>query len=121
MRTLWGRIWPSNIIKGMNDRNQKEVKRMKPDRPLILSVILLAAGLGIIFGYCHGTVGLNVAIPVSGASFILCTTTTGPGAMSGFALTVLGVFLLIWALVCAVIGQIRPVVSSRGREEPSKE
>jgi hypothetical protein len=93
---------------------------MKPDRPLILSVILLAAGLGIIFGYCHGTVGLNVAIPVSGASFILCTTTTGPGALGGFVLTVLGVFLLVWALICAVIGQIRPIDSSRGGPEPPK-
>ena len=90
---------------------------MKPDRPLILSVIMLAAGLGIIFGYCHGTVGLNVAVPVSGASFILCTTTTGPGALGGFALTVLGVLLLIWALICAIIGQIRPIDSIRHRPE----
>ena len=86
---------------------------MKPDRPLILSVILLAAGLGIVFGYCHGTVGLNVAIPVSGASFILCTTTTGPGALGGFALTVLGVLLLIWALICSIIGEIRLLGPSR--------
>jgi hypothetical protein len=94
---------------------------MKPDRPLIVSVILLAAGLGIIFGYCHGTVGLNVAVPVSGASFILCTTTTGPGALGGFALTVLGVLLLIWALICAIIGQIRPIDSIRSRPEPPKD
>jgi len=89
---------------------------MKPDRPLIVSVIVLATGLGTIFGYCHGTVGLNIVIPVSGASFNLCTTTTGPGALGGFALTVLGVLLLIWALICAIIGQIRPIDSSR--EEP---
>jgi hypothetical protein len=94
---------------------------MKPDRPLILSVILLAAGLGIIFGYCHGTVGLNVAIPVSGASFILCTTTTGPGALGGFALTVLGVLLRSWALICAIIGQFRPIDFSRGEPGLPKE
>ena len=93
---------------------------MKPDRPLIVSVLLLAAGLGLIFGYCHGTVGLNAAIPVSGASFNLCTTTTGPGALGGFALTVLGLLLLIWALVCAIMGQIRLLGPGRKREEPPK-
>jgi hypothetical protein len=94
---------------------------MKPDRPLILSVIMLASGLGIIFGYCHGTVGLNVAIPVSGASFILCTTTTGAGALGGFALALTGVLLLVWALICAIIQQIRPVDSGRGGPELPKE
>jgi hypothetical protein len=93
---------------------------MKPDRPLIVSVLLLAAGLGLIFGYCHGTVGLNAAIPVSGASFNLCTTTTGPGALGGFALTVLGALLLIWAVLCAVVGQIRLLGLGRKREEPPK-
>ena len=93
---------------------------MKPDRPLIVSVLLLAAGLGLIFGYCHGTVGLNAAIPVSGASFNLCTATTGPGALGGFALTVLGLLLLIWALVCAIMGQIRLLGPGRKREEPPK-
>ncbi len=94
---------------------------MKPDRPLILSVLLLAAGLGFIFGYCHGTVGLNAAIPVSGASFNLCTTTTGPGALGGFALTVLGLLLLIWALLCAIVSQIRLIGQGRKREESAKD
>jgi hypothetical protein len=93
---------------------------MKPDRPLIVSALLLAAGLGLIFGYCHGTVGLNAAIPVSGASFNLCTTTTGPGALGGFALTVLGLLLLIWAVLWAVVGQIRLLGPGRKREEPPK-
>ncbi|MGA3135675.1 MAG: hypothetical protein ABSC88_06755 [Terracidiphilus sp.] len=102
------------------ERNS-EVTRMKPDRPLILSVLLLAAGLGLIFGYCHGSAGLTAALPISGASFNLCTTTTGPGALGGFALTMLGFLLLIWSLLCAIVSQIRLIGSGRKREEPPKD
>jgi hypothetical protein len=94
---------------------------MKPDRPLIISVLFLASGLGVLFGYCHGTVGLSVAIPVSQASFNLCTTTSGPGALGGFALTVIGLLLLIWALFLAIAGQFRPAGASEDRPEPKKD
>jgi hypothetical protein len=90
---------------------------MKPDRPLIASVVFLAIGLGILFGYCHGTAGLSAAIPVSGASFNLCVATTGPGALGGFALTVLGVLLLLWAVFLAVAGQIRLLGVGRKKAE----
>ena len=90
---------------------------MKPDRWLILAVIVLAAGLGLIFGYCHGTVGLNVALPISSASFNLCTTTTGPGSLGGFALTVLGALLLLWAFFCAIVSQIRLLRPHRNKVE----
>ena len=90
---------------------------MKSDRPMILSVVLLAAGLGILFGYCHGTAGLSAAIPVSGASFNLCITTTGPGALGGFALTVLGVLLLLWAVFLAIVGEIRLLGPRRKLDE----
>ena len=94
---------------------------MKPDRPLILSVLLLAAGLGLIFGYCHGSAGLTAALPISGASFNLCTTTTGPGAVGGFALMVLGLLLLIWSWLSAIVSQIRLLGRGGKREEPAKD
>ncbi|HEY1159821.1 MAG TPA: hypothetical protein VGE83_04280 [Terracidiphilus sp.] len=94
---------------------------MRPDRSLIASVVFLAIGLGFLFGYCHGTAGLSAAIPVSGASFNLCVTTTGPGALGGFALTVLGVLLLLWATLCAIVGQVRLVFAGRKKVEQAKD
>jgi hypothetical protein len=94
---------------------------MKPDRSLIASVAFLAIGLGILFGYCHGTAGLSAAIPVSGASFNLCITTTGPGALGGFAMTVIGVLLLLWAVFLAIMGQIRLLGPGGKREEGTKD
>jgi hypothetical protein len=94
---------------------------MKADRPLILAVLLLAAGLGLIFGYCHGTVGVSAALPLSGASLAICTTTTGPGALGGFVLTVLGVLLLLWATFLAIVAQFRLIAPGRKPEGGAKE
>ena len=81
---------------------------MKSDRPLIGSIVFLAAGLGLVFGYCHGTVALSTAYPLSGSSLQLNITTTGIPAFCGSALIVIGLLLLIVALVAAIIGQFRP-------------
>lgn len=80
---------------------------MRPDRPLIVSVLCLAAGLGLIFGYCNGTAGMSAAYPLSGASLNVAITTNGPGALGGVALTALGLLLLIWAFLAAIVSQIR--------------
>ncbi len=90
---------------------------MKPDRPLIVSVLVLAAGLGLTFGYCDGTVALNAGYPLSAASFKLCVSTFGPAAIGGPILTLLGVLLLIWALLCAILGQIGLVGSSKEQDQ----
>ena len=93
---------------------------MRADRPLISSVLCLAAGLGLIFGYCNGTAGISAAYPLTGASVNICTTTTGPGALGGVVLTALGALLLIWALLCAIVslaGGKRPVVTKVERVE----
>jgi uncharacterized membrane protein len=79
---------------------------MNTDRLVIASVACLALGLGLIFGYCHGTAGFSAAYPVAGASLQLSLTTTGLPAVAGFAFTVVGMLLLIWALVDAVFRQI---------------
>lgn len=86
---------------------------MRPDRPLIVAVLLLASGSGLIFGYCHGTAGVNAAYPLSGCAVNLCTTTTGPGALGGLMLLLLGVFVLLWTFVLAVLAQFGMLVPRR--------
>jgi len=77
---------------------------MNCERSLIASIVFLATGLGLIFGYCHGTIGLSGAYPVAGAALELSIKTTGLPAITGVAATLIGVVLLIVALVQAVVG-----------------
>ena len=93
---------------------------MNTDRLVIASVVSLALGLGLIFGYCHGTAGFSAAYPVAGASLQLSLTTTGLPAMAGFAFTVVGILLLIWALVDAVVRQIELHAPRKGHQERLK-
>ena len=90
---------------------------MRSDRSLIVSVLLLAAGLGLTFGYCNGTVGLNAGYPLSGASLKLSITTYGPAALGGPALTALGLVLLLWSWLRAIFQQIGLFGTSADREE----
>jgi signal transduction histidine kinase len=82
---------------------------MKSDGPLILAVLFLASGLTIIFSYGIGTAGFNAAYPFSAANLQLSIATTGPAAISGLALTALGVLLLIWAFICAIVGEFKSI------------
>jgi hypothetical protein len=93
---------------------------LKPDRFVIGSVLFLSWGLWLIFGYCNGTAGMNLASPLSGASLNICITTNGPGAPGGIALTAVGVLLLIWALVWSIVGQFRRDGSREKRAELPK-
>jgi hypothetical protein len=86
-----------------------EVTPMRSDRPLIVSILLLASGLGLVFGYGNGTAGFNAAYPVSAASLQLAITTTGPAALGGLILTVLGLLTMAWALICAFVGQVQQI------------
>ena len=78
---------------------------MKSDYILLGSVLLLAIGLGLIFGYTHGTIGFSAAAPVSGASLQVSINTTGLPAMAGVPLTMLGLLLLIAAAITAIVRQ----------------
>jgi hypothetical protein len=86
---------------------------MKPDRLLIVSVLCLSSGLGLIFGYCDGTVGVNAAFPLTGCSLHICTTTNGPGALGGMVLTVLGAALLLCATLVAIIHQVQLIATRK--------
>jgi len=77
---------------------------MKSDGPMILAVVLLGAGVSMIFGYGVGSAGFNAAYPISAANLHLSIATTGPAALGGFALTVLGLLAMVWALLSAIVG-----------------
>jgi hypothetical protein len=79
---------------------------MKSERPLIASVLFLAAGMTLLFGYCSGASSFNLAYPFAASAIHLDITTTGPAAIGGVALTLAGALLLAWALVAAILDQI---------------
>lgn len=94
---------------------------IKPDRFVIASVLFLSTGLGLIFGYCNGTVGMSAAFPLSGASLNICTTTNGPGALGGVVLTVTGVLLLLCALFLSILRQFPKKESSGSAIHPPRD
>jgi hypothetical protein len=71
---------------------------------LVTAVICLAVGIGVFFGYCHGTTGVQFDFPVSATAIHLDITTTGVPAIVGPALTLVGAFLLIVATIIALVG-----------------
>jgi hypothetical protein len=79
---------------------------MKADRPLIASVVFLATGLSLIFGYCTGATSFNAAYPIASSALHVDITTIGPAAVGGIALVGVGLLLLTWALLGAIVSQI---------------
>lgn len=79
---------------------------MRCERPLIAAIVFLATGLSLIFGYCNGVSSLNAAYPLSNSVLHLDLTTTGPAALGGISLTAIGVLLLVWSFLGAIVGQI---------------
>ena len=93
---------------------------MNCERSVIASVLLLTLGVGLIFGYCHGTVGFSAAHPVSATSLQVSITTTGLPALAGSVSTVIGVLLLIVALIQAIVGQVPWPGESAKKVVPAK-
>jgi len=91
---------------------------MRAERPLIASVVFLTTGLSLIFGYCTGNSSFNAAYPLGASALHLDITTIGPAAVGGVALVALGVLIMVWALLCAIVGQIAHLVS--GEREPDR-
>ncbi len=79
---------------------------MNCERSLIAAVVFLATGIGLIFGFTHGTVGFGAAYPIAGTSFEISLKTMGAPALGGVIATLLGILLLLIALVQAVVAQI---------------
>ncbi|HEX3893559.1 MAG TPA: hypothetical protein VHW46_13370 [Terracidiphilus sp.] len=69
---------------------------------LLISVVCLAAGLIILFTYCHGTTSMSAGYPLSGMSVHLDMTTTGVPALLGLPLTLGGAGLLLIAWCAAI-------------------
>jgi hypothetical protein len=91
---------------------------MRPDRPLLGSILFLAAGLGAIFGYCHGTTSLSELYSVGASTLHIDLITTGPAVLCGLGLTAIGLLLLAWASIAAIAGLIMQMFS--GVKEPQR-
>lgn len=74
---------------------------------LVVAVVCLAAGIGVIFGFCNGTTGLSLGSPLSASSIHIDITTTGAGVPIAVGLVALGTFLLIVATIIALVGLLR--------------
>lgn len=83
---------------------------------LVVGVLCLAAGIGVIFGYCHGTTGLQFGYPLSASSIHIDITTTGAGVPIAVGLVAIGAFLLIVDTIIALVGIFR----GRGNGGPLK-
>lgn len=92
---------------------------MRADRPLIASVVFFATGLSLILGYCTGASSLNAAFPIGASTLHLDITTSGPAALGGIALLGLGLLLLIWALLAAIVHQVT-LLAGRSSRDPDR-
>ena len=93
---------------------------MKSDRLVIGAVLFLAAGLGLLLGFCNGATALSVAYPVSGTNVHVDITTTGIPVLAGVPLTAAGALLLFIALIAAIVSQFRRPESYRTAELVSR-
>jgi len=78
----------------------------RSDGPLILAMVFLGAGLGVLIGFCNGTTGFSASYPFTGSILHVEMTTTGVGVMGGLAATAIGVLLLVWAVLAAIVSLV---------------
>ena len=78
----------------------------RSDGPLILAMVFLGTGLGVLIGFCNGTTGFSASYPLTGSILHVEMTTTGVGVMGGLAATAIGVLLLAWAVMAAIVSLI---------------
>jgi hypothetical protein len=90
---------------------------MRPDRPVIGGVVCLATGIALIVAYCHGATSASAVYPFSGSTLHIELTTTGPAVLGGLLLTAMGVVLLLWSLLAAIVSQISLLFHREDRME----
>jgi len=79
---------------------------MRPDRPLIGAVVSLGAGVASILVYCRGNTAFSAGYPFSACQLHIDLTTTGPAVLGGVVLIAIGIVLMAWALLAAIVDQI---------------
>jgi hypothetical protein len=79
---------------------------MRPDRPVIGAVVCLATGVALIVAWCHGATNANIAYPFSGSTLHIDLTTSGPAVLGGLIFLALGILLMVWSLLAAIVSQI---------------
>lgn len=102
-------------------RSEHPMIVLRSDRPLIAAVLLLAAGLGLIFTYGTGTAGFDAAYPVAHASLQLSIATYGLAAIGGLVLMALGILTLLVSLIYAILGQIQLIGPSMSMRMPERD
>lgn len=71
----------------------------------------------LIFGYCHGDTSFAAAYPFSGTNIHVDFSETGPGVLGGLALTGIGVLLMAWAFIAAIVNQVGQWLTSEAPTE----
>jgi hypothetical protein len=92
---------------------------MRADRPLLGAIVFLACGLGLIIGYCNGATSFTAAFPFTASTLHIDVLTNGPAAAGGVVLTAIGLLLLLWAVLAAIVGQIALLFSDRHQDPES--
>ncbi len=90
---------------------------MRAERPLLLGVLFLAGGLATILSYCNGASNFTASFPFTGSTLHIDVLTNGPAAVGGVVLTAIGLLLLVWAFLAAIVGQIS-LLFNRSHDEP---
>ena len=88
---------------------------MNSDRPLIASILFLAAGLGLIIGYCHGPTNVTAAYPFAVSMLHIDISLVGPAVPGGLLCIAIGLVLLAWAFIAAIVSQTKLLIASDDR------
>jgi len=86
---------------------------MRTDRWLLVSLVLLVAGVWTIFAWCHGNFGFSFAYPVAGTKLAFDVASMGAPVLIGIPLVFLGLLFMLIAVLAALIAQFRPNYYSR--------
>jgi hypothetical protein len=89
---------------------------MRADRPLLGAILFLACGIGLILSYCSGATNFTASYPFTGSTLHIDVLTNGPAAVGGVVLVGVGLLLLVWAVLAAIVGQITQLFSDSHRD-----